>query len=68
MFPSTCKEACQWLVELGIEYKKTNSCKNDCVLYKYEYQDKVESPVCIEKRYRTYVGSKEGFTSHANYT
>ena len=41
------------LVELGIEYKQIHSCKNDCILYKDKYQDKVECPVCKEKRYRT---------------
>ena len=51
MLPSTCREARQMLVELGIEYKQIHSCKNDCILYKYEYQDKVECLVCNEKRY-----------------
>ena len=43
------------LVELGIEYKQIHSCKNDWILYKDEYQDKVECPVCKEKRYCTNV-------------
>ena len=43
------------LVELGIEYKQIHSCKNDFILYKDEYQDKVECPVCKEKRYCTNV-------------
>lgn len=51
MLPSTCREARQWLVELGIEYKKIHLCKNDCILYKDEYQEKVELPICKEKRY-----------------
>jgi hypothetical protein len=41
------------LDELGIEYKQIHSCKNDCILYIYEYQNKVECPVCKEKRYCT---------------
>ena len=40
------------LVELGIDYKQIHSCKNDFILYKDEYQDKVECPVCKEKIYR----------------
>ena len=55
MFPSTCREECQLLVELGIEYKKIHSCKNDCILYKDEYQNNEECHVCKEKRYRTNV-------------
>ena len=55
MLPSICRQACQMLVELGIEYKQIHSCKNYCILYKDEYQDKVECPICKEKRYRTYV-------------
>ena len=39
------------LVELRIEYKQIHSHKNDCILYKDEYQGKVECPVCKEKRY-----------------
>jgi len=55
VLPSTCREACELLVELGIEYKKIHSCKNDCILYIDEYQDIVECFVCKENRYRTYV-------------
>jgi hypothetical protein len=52
VFPSTCREARQLLDELGIEYKQIHSCKNDCILYRGEYQNKVEFPVCKENRYR----------------
>ena len=55
MLLSTCREACQLLVELGIEYNQMHSCKNDFIFYKYEHQDKVECHVCKEKRYRTNV-------------
>ena len=55
MLPSTCREARQLLDELGIEYKQIHSCKNDCILYRDEYQNKVECLVCKENRYRTYV-------------
>ena len=51
MLPSTCREARQLLDELGIEYKQIHSCKNDCILYRGEYQNKVECPVCKENRY-----------------
>ena len=53
MLPSTCREACQSLVELGIEYKQIHACQNDCILYRGEYQNKQECLVCKEKRYRT---------------
>ena len=53
MFPSICREARQLLDELGIEYKQIHSCKNDCILYKNEYQNKVECHVCKENRYST---------------
>jgi hypothetical protein len=50
-FPSTCREVCQFLVELGIVYKKMNSCENDFILYRDEYQDKLECLVCKENRH-----------------
>jgi len=40
---------------LGIKYKKIHSCKNDCILYRNEYQDNVECHVCKDKRYHPYV-------------
>ena len=55
MFPSTCKEVRQLLVELVIEYNKIHSCKNDFILYRDEYQDELQCLVCKEKRCRTYV-------------
>jgi hypothetical protein len=51
--PSTSREVRELLVELGIEYKKINSCKNDFILYIDGYQKKVEFHICKEKRYRT---------------
>jgi len=53
VLPSTCREARQLLDELGIEYKQIHSCKNDCILYRGEYQNKVECLVCKENIYRT---------------
>jgi hypothetical protein len=61
MFPeenvlsSTCRGARQLLDELGIEYKQILSCKNYCILYRGEYQNKVECHVCKENRYCTCV-------------
>jgi hypothetical protein len=52
VLPSTCREAHQLLVDLGIEYKKIHSCKNSFILYRDQYQNKVEFPVCKEKIYR----------------
>lgn len=52
MLPSTCREVCQLLVKLGIEYKQIHACKNDRILYRDEYKDNEEFPVCNEKRYR----------------
>ena len=52
MLSSTCREACQLLVEFGIEYEQIHSCKNDFILYRGEYQNKVECHVCKENRYR----------------
>jgi hypothetical protein len=53
VLPSTCKEACKLLDELGIEYKQIHSSKNYFILYRGEYQNKVECPVCKENKYRT---------------
>jgi hypothetical protein len=55
MFPSICREARQLLDELGIEYKQIHSGINEFILYRGEYQNKVECRVCKENRYRTYV-------------
>jgi len=52
---STCREAHQLFFDLGIEYKKINSCKNSFILYRDEYQDKSEFLVCKHKIYHTYV-------------
>ena len=41
------------LVELGFEYNQIHSCKNDFILYKDGYQDKVEFPISKEKRFHT---------------
>ena len=57
MLPSTCREARQLLVELGVEYKQIHACQNDCILYRGEYQNKQECLVWKEKRYRTDVQS-----------
>ena len=43
--PSTCREARQLLVELGVESKKIHAYQNDCILYRGEYQNKKECPV-----------------------
>ena len=55
--PSTCREAHQFLVELGVEYKQIHACQNDFILYRGEYQNKQEFPVRKEKSYHTYVQS-----------
>jgi hypothetical protein len=50
---STWIEGYMLLDELGIEYKQIHSCKNDCILYRGEYKNKVECHVCKGIRYRT---------------
>lgn len=55
VLPSICREERQFLVEVGIEYKKIHSCKNDFILYRCEYKDNVKFHECKEKRYCTYV-------------
>ena len=57
VFPSTCREARQLLVELGVEYKQIHACQNDFILYRGDYQNKQECHVCKEKRYHTDVQS-----------
>jgi len=51
VLPSTCREARQLLVDFGIGYNQIHACKNDCILYRDEYQNNEECPVCKEKRY-----------------
>ena len=57
VLPSTYREACQLLVHLGIEYNQIHACENDCILYRDNYKNHQECPVCKHKRYRTDIQS-----------
>jgi len=52
-------EAKKVICLMGIEYKKINVCPNDCILYRKEFEDLHECPVCHIKWYKV----KNGDTS-----
>jgi tnp2 family transposase len=37
---------------LGLEYTKIDACPNDCVLYRKEYENSDECPICRVSRYK----------------
>ena len=52
MSSSTYKEAPQLLAHLGIEYNQIHACENDYILYRVNYKNHQEVPICKHKRYR----------------
>ena len=45
-------EAKKTLSTLEMEYEKIHACPNDCALYRNEYEDLDECPVCKESRWK----------------
>jgi hypothetical protein len=39
--------------DLGLEYEKIDACVNDCVLYRNEYADLEQCPICMESRWKS---------------
>ena len=50
--PPSMYEAKKTLSTLGMEYEKIHACPNDCVLYRREYEELDECPVCNESRWK----------------
>ncbi|XP_074560566.1 uncharacterized protein LOC141816719 [Curcuma longa] len=50
--PNSHYEAKKLLKELGLTYEKIHVCKNDCILFWGEHENKDICPVCKESRYK----------------
>src|SRR4051812_39751101 len=50
--PNGSYEAKKLVCPLGLEVKKIHACPNDCILYRGEYKNFNESPVCGALRYK----------------
>lgn len=50
--PSSMYEAKKTLSTLGMKYEKIHSCVNDCILYRKQYEELDECPVCKESRWK----------------
>ena len=56
--PSSYNEAKKYLRELGLGYDSIHVCKNNCVLFRKEYEKSSECPVCGESRWKDSDGRK----------
>ncbi|RYE14354.1 MAG: hypothetical protein EOP45_19760, partial [Sphingobacteriaceae bacterium] len=49
---SSLYEAKKTLAAIGLGYKKIHACPNDCILYRKEYENLQQCPVCEESRWK----------------
>ena len=52
MLPKSYYQAKKILCPMGMEYQKIHACPNDCILYKYEYEEMHKFPRCEVSRYK----------------
>ncbi|KAL9667146.1 hypothetical protein QQ045_001495 [Rhodiola kirilowii] len=50
--PNRTYKAKKVMCSMGIEYKKTHACPNDCILYSNAHTDLTEYPVCKASCYK----------------
>ena len=50
--PASTYEAKKVVCPLGLEVLKIHACINDCILYRGEYENLNECPVCTALRYK----------------
>ena len=50
--PTSTYEAKKVVCPLGLEVLKIHACPNDCILYRDEYENLTECPVCTALRYK----------------
>ncbi|CAM8907697.1 unnamed protein product [Rhodiola kirilowii] len=50
--PNRTYEAKKGMCHMGLEYKKIHACPNDCILYRNNFSDFKECPVCKASRYK----------------
>ena len=55
MLPKSYYQAKKILYPMGMEYQKRHACPNDCILYKYEYEEMHKFPRCEVSRYKVKV-------------
>lgn len=60
--PNSLEKVQKVIRDLGLDYQKIHACFNDCVLFRKEYADLDECPICHESRWKE--GSST--TSEAN--
>ncbi|XP_060963220.1 uncharacterized protein LOC133032787 [Cannabis sativa] len=57
--PSSTYEAKKILRSLGMEYEKIHACPNDCILFRNEFADASNCPVCKYSRWKLNDNGKE---------
>ena len=50
--PQNRDEAKKLLASIGMEYKIIHACKKGCILFRNEYENATECPLCKTPRYR----------------
>ena len=53
VLPTSMYEAKKNLSSLGMDYEKIHACPNDCILYKKEYEDRDDCPICHVSRWKS---------------
>jgi hypothetical protein len=51
-FPTSTYEAKKIVCPLGLEVQKIHACPNDCILYRGDYENLTECPICTALRYK----------------
>jgi len=64
--PNRNYEAKKILCSMGMEYKKIHSYPNDCILYRYEYEDLRRCPKCGLSRYKVKVCQNDEIDEFTN--
>ena len=52
VLPASTYEAKKVVCPLGLEVLEIHACPNDCILYRDEYENLTECPVCTALRYK----------------
>jgi hypothetical protein len=50
--PTSMYEAKKIVCPLGLEVQKIHACPNDCILYRGDYENLTECPICTALRYK----------------
>ena len=66
VLPKNHYEAKKILCPVGMQYEKIHACCNDCILYRDEFAELHDCPVCGVSRYKTSNGDSTVLVSAAN--